>query len=136
MVPDNVVVRIRDRSWCVAFLHVDNTNSITARLGNLIQLVSRQFQIHFILMRDQFSTTIRSPGAMAAMAAFRNGSGHGAKRTHWRSLDHQRRVDMAFAFQLVSDILNREVDFSLGDGLNLLIRHEPENCILKLLRST
>jgi len=75
MVPDNVVVRIRDRSWCVAFLHVDNTSSITARLGNLIQLVSRPLQIHLILMRDQFSTTIRSPGAMAAMAAFRNGSG-------------------------------------------------------------
>lgn len=136
MVPDNVVIRIQDRSWCVAFLHVDNANSITARLGNLNQLVSRQRQIHFILMRDQFSTTIRSPGAMAAMAAFRNGSGDGAKRTHCRSLDHQRRVDMEFAFQLVTDVLNREVDFSLGDGLNLLMRHEPENWVLKLLRST
>lgn len=134
-VPDNVLIRTKQRSWCVAFLHVSNANAITARLNNLNQLITRQRHIHFILMRDGFSSTIRSPGAMAAMEAFRNGSGDGLKRTHWKPLDLERRVALEFSFQLVTDILNREVDIPLADGLNLLARHEPDNWVIKLLRS-
>jgi hypothetical protein len=89
--------------------------------------------MHFILMRDQFSTTIRSAGAMAAMEAFRNGSGDGVKRTHWKELDLDRRVDLEFTFQLVADILNREVEMQLTHGLQLLARHEPNNWVTKLL---
>lgn len=133
-VPDNVLVRVKDRSWCIAFLHVTNANAITARLNNLNQLITRHRHIHFILMRDGFATTIRSAGSMAAMEAFRNGSGDGVKRTYWKELDIDRRVALEFTFQLVTDILNREVDIPLADGLNLLARHEPDNWIIKLLR--
>lgn len=133
-VPDNVVIRVKEQSWCIAFLHVSNANSITARLNNLNQLVMRHRHIHFILMRDQFSTTIRSSGAMSAMEAFRNGSGDGVKRTHWKELDFERRVDLEFTFQLVTDILNREVDLNLAEGLHLLGQHDPNNWIVKLLR--
>lgn len=134
-IPDNVLIRANQRSWCVAFLHVSNANAITARLNNLNQLVSRQRHIHFILMRDEFSTTIRSPGAMAAMEAFRNGSGDGQQRTHWKPLNLERRVALEFSFQLVTDILNREIDIPLMDGLNLLARYEPDNWIVRLLRA-
>lgn len=132
-VPDNVVIRMKDRSCCIAFLHVNNANSITARLNNLNQLIMRHRQMHFILMRDQFSSTIRSAGAMAAMEAFRNGSGDGVNRTHWRELNLDRRVDLEFTFQLVTDILNREVEMDLVEGLHQLAHHEPTNWITTLL---
>lgn len=134
-VPDNVLIRVKDRSWCIAFLHVSNANSITARLNNLNQLITRHRHIHFILMRDGFATTIRSPGSLASMEAFRNGTGDGVKRTYWKELDLDRRVALEFTFQLVTDILNREVEIPLADGLDLLARHEPDNWILKLMRS-
>lgn len=135
-VPSNVLIRMKDRSWCVAFLHVNNANSIAARLTNLNQLVTRHRHIHFILMRDQFSSTIRSPAGLKAMEAFRNGIGDGVKRTHWKPLDVERRVALEFSFQLVTDIINREVEIPLVEGLNLLARHEPDNWVVKLLRTT
>ncbi len=70
---------------------------------------------------------------MAAMEAFRNGSGDGRRRTFWRPLDHDRRVGLEFAHQLVSDIVNRELDLSLPAGLELLARHGRDNWVVKLL---
>ena len=34
---------------------------------------------------------------------------------------------LEFVYQLVSDILNREQDLPLQEGLHLLARHEPGN---------
>ena len=132
-VPDNVLIEGSGPSRCIAFLHVDNANAITARLSNLNQLVMRHRQVQFILMRDGFARVIRSPGGMAAMEAFRNGSGDGRKRTFWRPLDHDNRVAMEYVHQLVSDIVNRELDLPLPAGLELLARHDPDNWVVKLL---
>ncbi len=66
-VPDNVLVEGTGPPRCIAFLHVTHANSITARLGNLNQLVMRHRQTQFILMRDGFAPVIRSPGGLAAV---------------------------------------------------------------------
>jgi len=132
-VPDNVLIDGIGRRLCVAFLHVENANSITARLRNFNQLVMSHRKTQFILMRDGFASKITSKGGMAAMEAFRNGSGDGRKRTHERPLDHKRRVALEFVHQLVSDIVNRELDIPLSTSLELLARHEPESWIVKLL---
>jgi hypothetical protein len=42
---------------------------------------------------------------------------------------------LEYSFQLVTDILNREIDIPLTDGLNLLARYEPDNWIIRLLRA-
>ncbi len=131
--PDNVLIEGAGPSRCIAFLHVANANAITARLGNLNQLVMKHRQSQFVLMRDGFATVIRSPGGMAAMEAFRNGSGDGRKRTFWRPLDHDNRVALEYVHQLVSDIINRELDLPLPAGLELLARHDPDNWLVKLL---
>ena len=132
-VPDNVLVEGTGPPRCIAFLHVAHASSITARLRNLNQLVMQHRQIQFILMRDGFAPTIRSPGGLAAMEAFRNGSGDGRKRTFWRPLDHDNRVALEFVHQFVSDIVNRELDLPLAGGLALLARHDPDNWVVKLL---
>ena len=132
-VPDNVLIEASGAPRCIAFLHVANANSVTARLSNLNQLVMRHRQTQFFLMRDGFAPTIHSRGGMAAMEAFRNGGGDGRKRTFWRPLDHERRVALEFAHQLVSDILNRELDLPLDQALELLARHDPESWVVKLL---
>ncbi|MFM7675336.1 MAG: exonuclease domain-containing protein [Synechococcus sp.] len=132
-VPENVLLEGIGPTRCIAFLHVANANSITARLRNLNQLVMNHRQTQFFLLRDGFAPLIRSSGAMAAMEAFRNGSGDGRKRTFWRPLDHGRRVGLEFVHQLVSDIVNRELDLPLPAGLELLARHEPDNWVVKLL---
>jgi hypothetical protein len=132
-VPDNVLIEGQGSSRCIAFLHVANANSITARLTNLNQLVMRHRQTQFFLMRDRFAPVIRSKGGMAAMEAFRNGTGDGRKRTHWRPLDHDNRVALEFAHQLVSDSVNRELDLPLTAALELLARHEPDSWVVKLL---
>jgi hypothetical protein len=132
-VPDNVWIESQGSSRCIAFLHVANANAITARLTNLNQLVMRHRQTQFFLMRDRFAPLIRSKGGMAAMEAFRNGTGDGRKRTHWRPLDHDNRVALEFAHQLVSDVVNRELDLPLTAGLELLARHEPDSWVVKLL---
>lgn len=44
-------------------------------------------------------------------------------------------MDLEFAFQLVTGILNREVDLPLVEGLELLSCHEPEKWIVRLLNS-
>ena len=132
-VPDNVLIESTGPSRCIAFMHVANANAITARLGNLNQLVMKYRQAQFVLMRDGFAPVIRSPGGMAAMEAFRNGSGDGRKRTFWRPLDQDNRVALEYVHQLVSDIINRELDLPLPAGLELLARHDPDNWVVKLL---
>ena len=131
-VPDNVMIRVSNQSRCIALLHTDSPHSITARLNNLNQLVSKHPHAHFYLLRDQFSTTIRSPGALKAMEAFRNGNGDGKRRTHWLPLDLQRRVELEYTFQLVTDILNKEVELRLREAWMLLIKHQPEHWIVRL----
>ena len=132
-VPDNVLIKTPEAGRCVAFLHVANANSVGARLGNLNQLVLRHRQLQFILMRDASAPAISSRAASQALEAFKNGSGDGRRRTFLRPLDQERRVDLEFVHQLVSDILNRELDLPLREGLDLLARHEPSNWVVKLM---
>ncbi|MEA5416006.1 3'-5' exonuclease [Synechococcus sp. BA-132 BA5] len=132
-VPDNLLIESTGPPRCIAFLHVASANAITARLRNLNQLVMNYRQTQFVLMRDGFAPVIRSPGGMAAMEAFRNGSGDGRKRTFWRPLDHDNRVALEYVHQLVSDIVNRELDLPLPAGLELLASHDPDNWVVKLL---
>jgi Cdc6-like AAA superfamily ATPase len=132
-VPDNVVINLPKSQYCVAFLHLANANSIQARLSNLNQLVMRHRQVQFILMRDASAPEIRSKGASAALQAFLNGCGDGVQRTHERTLDLERRLALEFVHQLVSDILNRELDVPLRDGLQLLAQVEPDNWVVKML---
>jgi Cdc6-like AAA superfamily ATPase len=132
-VPDNVLIKTPEAERCVAFLHVANANSVGARLGNFNQLVLRHRQVQFILMRDASAPAIRSRSASQALEAFKNGSGDGRQRTFLRPLDQERRVALEFVHQLVSNILNRELDLPLRKGLDLLARHEPGNWVVKLL---
>ncbi len=132
-VPDNVVINLQKSQYCVAFLHLANANSIQARLSNLNQLVIRHRQVRFILMRDASAPEIRSKGASAALQAFLNGCGDGVQRTHERPLDLERRLALEFVHQLVSDIINRELDMPLRDGLQLLAQVEPDNWVVKML---
>jgi hypothetical protein len=132
-VPDNLLIDGTGPPRCIAFLHVANGTSVNARLRNLNQLVLQQRQVQFFLMRDVSAPAIRSRLASEALKAFENGSGDSKNRTFWRPLDLQRRVALEFVHQLVSDILNRELDLPLQDGLDLLARHEPQNWVVKLL---
>lgn len=132
-VPDNVLIRTQTSHWCVAFLHISNGNAIQARLTNLNQLVSRHRQVQFILMRDVTAAPISSKAASAAYKAFLNGCGDGVKRTHERPLDQERRIALEFVHQLVSDIVNCELDVPMSDALNLLAIAEPQNWIVQLL---
>lgn len=134
-VPENVLIRQRRQSWCVAFLHVNNAQSIQARLRNLNQLVMHHRDINFMLMRDGFASTISSNHGIKEKEAFRNGVGDGHKRNHWVPLNHERRVTLEFTYQLVMDMHNGDVDIPLSDGLRLLANHEPDNWIVRLLRS-
>ena len=114
--PDNLLIEGTGPSRCIAFLHVANATSVNARLRNLNQLVLQKREVQFILMRDVSAPEIRSRQASEALAAFKNGCGEGRKRTFWRPLDLQRRVALEFVHQLVSDILNRELDLPLQEG--------------------
>jgi hypothetical protein len=132
-VPDNVLIKLPKSQFCVAFLHLTNGNAINARLTNLNQLVLRHRQVQFILMRDASAPEIRSKGASAALQAFLNGCGDGVQRTHERPLDSERRLALEFVHQLVSDIINRELDVPLRDGLQLLAQVEPDNWVVRML---
>ncbi|TGH19201.1 MAG: hypothetical protein ERJ68_08515 [Aphanocapsa feldmannii 277cI] len=89
--------------------------------------------MEFILMRDHSSPPIKSETAKHALQAFLNGSGDGRCRTRQCPLDLERRVALEFVHQMVSDIINRELDLPLRDGLQILASHEPRNWIVKLL---
>lgn len=132
-VPDNLLIEGTGPPRCIAFLHTANVTSLGARLRNLNQLVLQKREVQFILMRDEFAPDIRSRQASEALESFRNGCGEARKRTFWRPLDLERRVSLEFVHQLVSDILNRELDLPLPEGLELLARHEPQNWVVKLL---
>jgi Cdc6-like AAA superfamily ATPase len=132
-VPDNVLIKMRDHQVCVAFLHVSHASSLQARLTNLNQLVLRHRLVQFILMRDVTAPPIHSKGASEARQAFLNGCGDGRQRTDEQPLDSERRIDMEFAYQLVSDLFNRELDIPLPEALALLARCEPGNWVVKML---
>ena len=68
-----------------------------------------------------------------ALQAFLNGSGDDCRRTFQRPLDLERRVALEFVHQMVSEIINRELDLPLPDALQILASHEPRNWIVKLL---
>lgn len=61
-----------------------------------------------------------------------NGNGDGKRRTHWLPLDLQRRVELEYTFQLVTDILNKEAELRLREAWRPLIKHEPEHWIVTL----
>lgn len=124
---------MRDHQVCVAFLHVSHASSLQARLTNLNQLVLRHRLVQFILMRDVTAPPIHSKGASEARQAFLNGCGDGRQRTDEQPLDSERRIDMEFAYQLVSDLFNRELDIPLPEALALLARCEPGNWVVKML---
>ncbi|TGG96418.1 MAG: hypothetical protein ERJ67_00835 [Aphanocapsa feldmannii 277cV] len=84
-------------------------------------------QVQFILMRDHSSPSIKSPAASRALQAFLNGNGNGCRRTFQHPLDLERRVALEFVHQMVSEIINRELDPPLPDGLQVLASHEPRN---------
>ncbi|WP_338431946.1 AAA family ATPase [Synechococcus elongatus] len=133
VVPDNLVLSDQQGERCLAFLHLSNGNSILARLTNFNQLVLSHPKTTFILMRDRTVGDIRSPKASQALEAFRNGTGDGRRRTHYQVLSLEQRVDLELVHQLVSDINNRDLEIPMPDALNLLVRQEPQNWIVKLV---
>ncbi|MEB3199618.1 MAG: hypothetical protein VKK62_03690 [Synechococcaceae cyanobacterium] len=133
-VPDNVLIRMGPCQRCVAFLHTRNSTSVHSRLSNLNQLVVHHRKVQFILMRDASAPQISSKQASAALQAFRTGSGDGVIRTFVRPLDRERRIALEFTHQLINDIINRDLEIPLAEGLRLLEVHHPQNWIVRLLQ--
>ena len=131
--PENVLIKMPTFQRCVAFLHIANATAINARLVNLNQLVLLHRGVEFYLMRDHTSPPIQSKAASEALRVFRNGCGDGSMRTFETPLDHERRISFEFVHQLVTDLVNRELDLSLTDGLALLSESDPDNWVVRML---
>jgi len=134
-VPDNVLISLGSQRYCIGFLHVNNGVSTLARLRNFSSLVLSHPDVKFILFRDQFSEPIRSEAAKNALKAYKNGSGVGPNRTFYRKLDNKKRIELEYSFRLVGDIDEKEVDWSLAEGFQLLEKYDPENWLVRLFMS-
>ena len=132
-VPENILLRLPEGRRCVAFLHELNASSVSARLVNLNQLVLQHRGVEFYLMRDHTAPPITSKKASEAMRVFRNGCGDGAMRTFETPLDYERRIAFEFVHQLVNDLINRELDIPLPEGLSLLAESDPDNWVVRML---
>ena len=131
--PANVLIKMPEIQRCVAFLHVANGTAVNSRLMNLNQLVLLHRGVEFYLMRDHTAPPIQSKGASEALRVFRNGCGDGTMRTFETPLDQERRIAFEFVHQLVTDLINRELDLSLPEGLALLSGSDPDNWVVRML---
>ena len=118
---------------CVGFLHSDSLQSINSRLGNLNQLVAQHSEMSFIMIRDQQLREINSKQASLQLARFQNARRKAGRRTHYEYLDLKRRVEFELAFKLVTDIINRDFEMTLSEGLSAFVKFNPNNWIVKLL---
>lgn len=131
--PANVLIRTPEVRRCVAFLHVANATAVYSRLVNLNQLVLLHRDVEFYLMRDHTAPPIRSKAASEAMSLFRNGCSDGTLRTFEAPLDQERRIAFEFVHQLVNDLINRELDIPLPEGLALLANSDSDNWVVRML---
>jgi hypothetical protein len=131
--PENVLIKTPEVRRCVAFLHIANATAVNARLVNLNQLVLLHRGVEFYLMRDHTAPPIQSKAASEALRVFRNGCGDGTMRTFETPLDQERRIAFEFVHQLVNDLINRELDLSLPEGLALLSGTDPDNWVVRMI---
>ncbi len=131
--PEHVLLSDKHGKRCICFLHSESFQSVNSRLMNLNHLVTQNSSISFILIRDQQLRNITSQKASIQLDRFKNARMQPGRRTHYEHLNLKRRVEFELAFKLITDIINRDFEMTMAEGLSAFIKINPDNWIVKLL---
>jgi len=126
--PDHILVKEGNQPKAAAgFLHAGG-RSFYARLKNLNDIVAEHTDVHFIVLRDQRVSTIRSRKSLDEINRL-NSSGNGK----FRIMDEEARLSLETVYRIVTDIQNRDLDISLDTAAREIRTFFRESWISLLL---
>jgi hypothetical protein len=125
--PEHLLLTRQDKGYAVGFLHAKG-NAFTTRIQNFNQLVINDTSIQFILFRDE-----REPAITAKVGASEIKKLNNAPNGHFVVMDRENRIIFELLAKLVTDILNKEEDFSLQEALEAVEVYFSDYWLIKLL---
>jgi DNA polymerase III epsilon subunit-like protein len=125
--PEHLQIKIDDRTFVIGFLHV-NGNSFMSRIRNFNQLVTDNPKTQFRLIRDirepQITSNV-SKNEVEKLNRLQNGT--------FAIMDKADRIHFELTYNLIVDILNRDLDTDMATALRILATQLGEYWITSIL---
>lgn len=125
--PEHLQLKIDDRTFVIGFLHV-NGNSFMSRIRNFNQLVTDNPKMQFRLIRDMREPQITSnvsKNEVEKLNRLPNGT--------FAIMDKADRIHFELTYNLIVDIVNRDLDTDLATALRVLATQLGEYWITSIL---
>ncbi|MBL1178046.1 MAG: AAA family ATPase [Pantanalinema sp. GBBB05] len=128
VLPEHLVIDRGHQKYAIGFLGVGGT-AFTTRIGNYNELVLNHSNTQFYLFRDLRHGEISGKVGKQHIANLNNASNG---RFEW--MNQSNRVTFELIYQLISDIQNQEVEFSLKRALDVLTTDYSDYWLIKVLK--
>ncbi len=120
VLPEHIVVETNEKNYVLAFLQIaPNTSSFTSRLNNLNEIISLHPKDCFSLFRDQRLVEIKSKVAKENINKLNN-----TNNAKYLLLTKQDRIFLELVYQMILDILNKDLNVDLQIALRVFINYK------------
>lgn len=130
VLPEHLVIDQENQRYAIGFLGVGGT-AFTNRIRNYNELVLHHSNTQFYLFRDMRHGEITGAVGRQHIDSLNN-SPNG--RFVW--MDQRDRVTFDLIYRLISDVENREVEFSLSNALQALISDYSNYWLIQILATS
>lgn len=127
VLPEHILISHQGKMEVIGFLHIKGT-SFTTRLQNFNQLVINYPETKFTLFRDA-----REPPIVAKVGASEIEKLRHTSNGDFLLMEKENRIIFELLTQLVTDILNKEEDFSLQEAFETVTVYFKDYWLIDLL---
>lgn len=128
VLPEHLVIYRKHQWFAIGFLGIGGT-AFTTRIGNYNELVLSHSNIQFYLFRDLRHGEINGKVGQQHIASLNN-----APNGKFEWMDQHNRVTFDLIYQVISDVQNQEVEFSLKQALDVLTSHYSDYWLIKIFK--
>ena len=120
VIPEHVVVETDKKNHVLAFLQIaPNTTSFSSRLNNFNEIICLHPKDRFVLFRDQRLNEIKGKVAKENIEKLNN-----SPNAKYILFTKEDRIFLELVYQLILDILNKDIDVDLETALKVLTTHK------------
>ena len=124
--PEHLVIQSEHQSIAIGFLQI-NGGSFTARIQNWNELVLRQKDTSFKILRDRRQPEITGKVGKEEIEKLNN-----ASQGSFIIMEQENRISFELIYKLIIDIQERDVDFALEEALPDLIDYLDNYWLINL----